>query len=357
MVIHRNNLPGFFVSLLLVAVFSMHFGGVQTSQTTSLQDQILHSFAGSAHAESLNSSMGGDNGCYNVSFSSVLANPCLEVPESIYICLKENTSDSFLAYYYLYATNGPVSLSNANAAPTSPLTVIPAYLSSSTYLAIYDRQLYQFGVSAPAIPFVSSPTIVAANLNGDFNYPDSTYQISHNVTANIQAEHVNTAPNLSNLLPQSVNQALTSANQTVNMSVTADYSDAENNHSNVTFELTNDNFTTILQSVTLPAVASGTTVSHTFTGLGVGNYNWRVSAVETDALGNCTGYVNADPAINLSYTTANKPGGTGVIHITSGSLAPTGENTRNAALLAAGMVFAGISSLYVFFRKKLITKK
>ncbi len=352
MAIHKSKLPGFFVSLLLVTVFSMHLGGAQNS-SDSLQDQILHSFAGSAHAESLVSSTGQDDGCYNVSFSSALADPCNEIDESIDICLKENTSDSFLAYYYLYATNGPVTLSNANAAPTTPLTVIPNYLSSSAYLTIYDRQQYQFNVTAPTIPFSSSPTNVAANLNGDFNYPVFTHQIQHNVTANIRAEHVNTAPNLTNLQPQSVNQSLVSSTQTVNIPVSADYSDAESNHSNITFELTKDNFATILQTVTIPAVASGTTVSHTFTALGEGNYNWRVSAIETDALGNCIGYVNADPAINLSFTSSNQVGGTGSIKIVGGTLAPSGENTQPILVGAIGVVAAGLASLYVLSRKKL----
>lgn len=379
MAIPTNNLPKFFLFLLVVLVFSSITSKASTAQNTSLQDQILHSFSGTAHAESIFDSMGpplNEGACYNTSFSNALNNPCNSIDETINICLKENTTNSFLAYYYLYAFNPPATLDAVLINPTSPLTITNTLLSSGTYISpavpqnyTYDQLQYQFNVNAPAIPFASSPTIVASRLDGDFNFP--SYGIRnlndginnggappHNVIANIRAEHVNTAPSLTNLLPQAINQTLSGANQTVNIPASVNYNDAENNHSNVTFELSNDNFTTIMQSFTAPAVASGTTVNHTFTNLGLGSYRWRVSATETDAQGNCIGYPNADPPINLTFNSASHPNGVGLITISNGTtLAPTGDDTKPALAFVVLSFVAGIGLLSGVLKTKLFRRK
>lgn len=104
--------------------------------------------------------------------------------------------------------------------------------------------------------------------------------------------------------------------------------------------------------------ASGTTVNHTFTNLGLGSYRWRVSAIETDAQGNCIGYPNADPPINLSFNSASQPNGIGLITVSSNSrLASTGDDRKPQLLAAVLSLVAGFGILAGLLWSRLLKSK
>lgn len=341
----RVKIPVILALWMVLSVFS--YNTIDNSNSSNLGKIISNSIVGTAKAESqfFSTSYNGD-ACWNASFANNLV-PCPTPPdENIDICLVENESTSVPVYYYTsndvinsyYAT----TLTNPliGQSPLTGLTINPIYLSTTTpYLTDFNRLNYQLDLTAPAVPFGSSPILTTVDIDGDFDVQGSNQNLSHDVLANVRMEHINTGPALSNLSPANHNQVLASSSLTISLPVSVDYSDNENNQANLIFELSNDNFSTILQTQNVNSVTSGSTVNTTFTNLGVGQYQWRVSATEIDASGNCIGYANEDPPINLSAQI-----GPTNLTLTSGTelLASTGSNKYTIIFAALAGLFAGL---------------
>lgn len=356
MAVYKNTIPNFFVVLALIVTVATGARSIQpTGQSESIADYLKGSIIGTAKAESefISVPFNGD-ACWNASFTNNLS-PCPTPPnEIVNICLIENESTSLPVYYYtsneLINTYHATTLTNTliTQAPLTGLVINPVFTSTTTpYLTDFNRDNYQLNLTAPAsIPFVSSPVLTTVDIDGDFNTTVGNRNLSHDVQANVRMEHVNTGPTLSNLSPLNHNQVLASSGTTINLPVSVVYNDNENNQANLVFELSSDNFSTILQTQNVNGVASGATAGTSFTSLGVGQYQWRVSATETNASGNCIGYANEDPPINLS----TQIGPTNV-SLTSGpaQLASTGEN-KNIPLYAAAMsLLVGVGILFKRF--------
>lgn len=358
-----SKLPKFFVSLLTIVTMNALAlsGNIKPAHDSSISDTIRNSLVGTAHAESefFSTTIPNGTGCWNASFTNNLV-PCpVPADEITNICIKENATNGLPVYYYV-SNDVPSSsiievlLNNPTITPIPPtgLLINPVFQSTTNpYLTNFSRLDYLTNLTAPAVPFASSPILTTLTFDGDFIAQTGGGQnrnLTHLVQANVRMEHINTGPTLSNLSPTSYNQVLSGS--TINLPVSAYYADNENNHSNVIFELSNDNFSTILQTETFSAVSSGTTLNKTFTNLGVGSYQWRVRAAETDALGNCIGYPNQDPPINLSTIAGPQN-----IVLTGSSLASTGaDRTKPLALSVVGI----LASLFALFKAhKLINKK
>lgn len=360
MAVYKKDIPKFFITLgVIVTVATGASSSRPISQNASIADYLKHSIIGTAKAESefISVPFNGD-ACWNASFTNSLL-PCPTPPiEEINICLVENSTTSLPVYYY--TSNELVdtyhqSILNSTLITQTPLTGLtlnPIFLSTTTpYLTDFNRINYQLDLTAPAVPFGTSPLLTTVDVDGDFTIPTGSRNLSHDVLANVRMEHTNTGPTLSNLSPTNHNQVLASSGSTISLPVSVDYNDNENNQANLVFELSSDNFGTILQTQNVNAVTSGSTANTMFTNLGVGQYQWRVSATETDALGNCIGYANEDPPINLSTQI-----GPTSVSLTAGSeqLASTGEN-KNVPIFAA--IMSLIVGIGIVFRRSIGLKR
>jgi hypothetical protein len=117
----------------------------------------------------------------------------------------------------------------------------------------------------------------------------------------IYADHVNNAPVINTI---SSDYSATVANSSIltDVPVSFSFSDVESNHMNVVVDLSNDNFSTILQTHTFSNTATGSMLDYTFTSLVTGTYQWRVTATETDAVGTCAGFSNVLAGSNLQVS-------------------------------------------------------
>jgi hypothetical protein len=168
--------------------------------------------------------------------------------------------------------------------------------ASDSYLGVNGRLGTTVRISSSTDYYYGSPW-------GWSNYPTSV-----SADRTVVVDHINEAPVLSDLLPDEYTNTFASGVTSQDLSVTVDIADAESNSVEVLFELSdNPGFTNILQSqtYTVNAIPTGIIQGHTFTNLAEGSYNWRVSAVETNAQALCVGYPNADPPINLSSNIPN----------------------------------------------------
>ncbi len=364
MAVKRKKLP---IIILYVLAFYSILGITvvpASNQSNHITQTIKDSLIGTARAESqfFSTSYNGD-ACWNASFANNLV-PCPTPPdESIDICMVENETTALPVYYYTSndVINSYYSSTLINPligqSPLTGLTINPVYLSTITpYLTDFNRLNYQLDLTAPAVSFGSSPVLTTINVDGEFDVQGGTNALSHLVQANVRMEHINTGPTLTNLNTGPYSANLPSPSSTINIPVSVDYGDDESNLSNITFELSDDNFTTILQTQTYNNVAVGT-INHNFSGLGVGDYQWRVNAVETNATGNCIGYPNEDPPINLSAQ-----GGPEIFNLTSSGssdisnnqLASTGQNKFTSAVLGLFSMIAGLVG--ILFSAKRPTK-
>ena len=251
-------------------------------------DDILKSLQSKVFAES--DTYGN---CWASSFDSIGSDVCNAVsPEDQNLCFKEGQNASI--NFYLKASGGN-SISSASVVDNSGLLTNLSPLTT-TYPSNTTDATYTTTFTAPAVS--------AADIHTDLDLGYSAlFGIgADSATTHVRIEHVNTGPTVGSMSGD-LSQVLPSSSSTINLPVHVQFNDAESNSMNVTFDLSTDSsFSNIIQSQTYTNVSAGTDLQHTFTSIGVGSYHWRARAVETNALGNCTGYGNADPAINLTTT-------------------------------------------------------
>lgn len=120
----------------------------------------------------------------------------------------------------------------------------------------------------------------------------------------LSADHADTTPSL-NSISSNYSTTVSSSSTLTNVPVSVSFNDTESNDMTVTLELTNNSYSTILQTTTFTNVSTGEVLNHTFTNLPVGSYEWRASAVETDGVGTCAGFSNAIAGSNLSVVSPN----------------------------------------------------
>lgn len=107
-----------------------------------------------------------------------------------------------------------------------------------------------------------------------------------NVSFMISVDHANNAPTVNTISPD-YSASVANSSTTSNIPVSVSFNDVESNHTNVLLELSNNNFSSTIQSFTQNGVSAGTLVDHTFTNVSPGSYQWRATATETDAIGAC----------------------------------------------------------------------
>lgn len=107
-----------------------------------------------------------------------------------------------------------------------------------------------------------------------------------NASFMISVDHVNNAPTVNTISPD-YSASVANSSTTSNIPVSVSFNDVESNHTNVLLELSNNNFSSTIQSFTQNGVSAGTLVDHTFTNVSPGSYQWRATATEADAVGVC----------------------------------------------------------------------
>lgn len=340
MAIRRDDLPTTVKSLLIVAVFGL----LANSPVMSVVPDIIgDSIIGSAKAESEFYSLSPTGtACWTTTIANV-SDPCpTPSDESVDVCIVENTTETLDLFYYGSNTSGSQINTELNSTtnsqtPATGLVVLPTLLSTiDPYNSDFVRYTYRMSMTAPEVPLISSPILTTVNFDGDFEITDysASRTLAHIVEANVRMENQNTGPILSNLGPDEFSENLANPDDTINLDVFVDYFDEEGNSANLIFELSDDGFDTIIQTQNVGGVASGDTATATFEGLGVGSYDWRVSATETDAAGNCIGFANADPPINLTADA----GPTTFVLATSDELADTGVDPTISWLIGMTLI-------------------
>lgn len=204
----------------------------------------------------------------------------------------ENFYITELSFSDANSTSGPESftitnlLSTLNGYPGSPSQPAPGISSVNA----------PFSFTAPSISFddysVAYEVYFAAIARDNFfddNWGDSApisliESDSDEVeTFNITVVDTNDAPVIS-ISPPAFFQITSGASQ-VNIDVNATITDEEGNEVDIIFELSRDNFSSILQTTTYSNIDLSPGVdyiqNHTFSDVGLGEYNWRARAVET----------------------------------------------------------------------------
>jgi Domain of unknown function DUF11 len=196
------------------------------------------------------------------------------------------------------------------------------------------RQPSTFNVTAPnnvgqtAFANISANYIAGFGLtqgnSGSFNssgIPDTSVYLNYYI------DSPNTAPTTTT----------TSTTQTVNgtsVSIPINFTvaDTQSNTTTNIVELSNNNFSTILQTQTFTNTPVGTTINHTFTNVPVGTYKWRVRTAETGGTGTCATYPASMPkqSIPFKLMTDQAPAAVGVskdnLTTNYGAITVTGAN-------------------------------
>lgn len=235
------------------------------------------------------------------------------------------------------AVNLPITptLSTFNGYPGEPTSPVPGTSSFN----------FGFSFEAPAVSYINGFDICTVELTatarqyfgssiwGEFSPGDMIVSNTDvQESFDIRVEHVNTPPTIS-AAPPTVTTEVTG---TVDVDVSATVNDEEGNEVDIIFELSDDDFATILQTQTYSGIdltpGDDFVQSHTFTALSVGAYNWRVRAVETgsDVEGACIGEAFEDPPISYE------------------SDQPVATITLSSATIITGYVFVDTNSNGVF---------
>lgn len=302
----RKKISGIVASTAAVEAIILSFGKSAFAETGADYDEVTLNTVGQSLCVPE-----GDS--YTINTSVV---PTVDYPATAYMSGSPTSvpEDFFITDFVFSSAVGglgsfPITptTSNFNGYPGLPSSTVPGIATIRP----------EFSFTAPAISF--------AQLSGDYDVNITATAREHfgagswgddipnsMIVSNstdqefftITVEHVNEAPTLT-AAPSSHTSVVSSA---VNVDVTATVNDEEGNEVDILFELTDDNFATILQTATYQDVnlvpGEDFIQAHTFTNLGTGDYNWRVRAYETgtDVTGTCVGEVFEIPADPLVST-------------------------------------------------------
>jgi len=198
---------------------------------------------------------------------------------------------------YIYPVS--VAIQNATGITISPLTQSFNNYPSGTPNS--PSVIMSYNVTGPAVSVTDDPGDSSGpysglgrkkfSVNAHAGYRDwssSTWgsASTRDLAYTINVDHVNTAPTVGAISPE-YSSTVANSSTTTDIPVNVTFNDIESNHMDVVVELSNDNFSTILQTHTFSAVDAGTALNYTFTGLATGSYKWRATATETDAVGTC----------------------------------------------------------------------
>lgn len=228
------------------------------------------------------------------------------------ICVAEGGSiaGSIQSIESSQTTSYPVNITIQSAAgiTVSPLT--QTFNNYSSGAPDSQTETLNYSGAAPAVSVTDDPGDSSGPYSGKGRKKFSMYATDSrrdwdgsswgdetgtmNTAFTISVDHVNSAPTV-NSISSDYSVSVANSSVTSNVPVNVSFSDVESNHVNVLLELSNDNFSTTLQSFTQNGVSAGTLVVHTFTNVSPGSYQWRATATEADAVGVC-----GEAGVNLS---------------------------------------------------------
>jgi hypothetical protein len=346
----RNN-----IYLPLVVVFALFFtltNVISGAQKGNLLDSIQDSFIPKAFAES-----DGYGSCYNLGYNEAQAEACEDEDYEALVCLAEGNNTDLDIYFSAddaFQDDAEDILietaQDTGSIPSPVATVTPA---SQTY------------PGSTAMPATHTVNIEAPTLPDGTNYMTLPILSTVTYTDGSAAENQDTVsidafvakapepPELTNAQPLNFSATVTSLSDTIDLPVSIDYSDANEDISTLTFELTNDNFNTILQSQAYTGVEDGQTVEHTFTNLPIGSYNWHVIAQETtsNVPEACADGAYFDPTIDVALATTAS---TNIDVTVEEGLADTGLVSSTYIYFAAALATLGAGGFVRLLQKKKI---
>ena len=282
---------------------SILFIGINNRNINSIDDLsfITNSFTKEAFAEDFGYA------CYNVDFgntvdpdlcqnNTVSESICLipGVAQNIEISTKINNSDAnapkSLVESFIFSQYFELQTIQVNTYP-SWLTVNPNIINGFPFGT--EEYTWNFNVTADTNSDGETGT---ANINTSFN--DGSNTVSKNASLNITVGQDNDIASLNSITPNTGSFQLTENVNSMNLLVTSNFEDSNNNIVNLTFELSNDDFNTLLQSHSYTNIDSNlfNQLQHTFTNLNAGTYKWRVKLTESNLTNVCQGFANESPA-------------------------------------------------------------
>jgi hypothetical protein len=149
------------------------------------------------------------------------------------------------------------------------------------------RESSTFAITAPN----SVGQTTFANITGAYRYSMANIATENvftdtSVYLNYYIDSANTAPTTTT----TTSNSLTVNGASVSIPINFTVADTQSNTTTNIVELSNNNFSTILQSQTFTNTVVGTTINHTFTNVPIGTYKWRVRTAETGGTGTCATY-------------------------------------------------------------------
>ncbi len=215
----------------------------------------------------------GSGGVYNPYFNPSIGNFKFYTP-NLYTNLNSGSS------YYLYRLEAPTT--------TFALPQLLSNFSSTSFIIDTLSSFYNDSFKTPVLEFLKQFTIVV--------------------------EHDNRSPVVVPTAP--VSFVVSGATGTVDL--TSDYSDFERDTFNLAYEVSNDNFITVLTALEVntinPVTNSTSSDSAQFTNLPIGTYSYRVIATEVNPTSNCVEYPNASfnkiassTSLIRNFTISNAP--------------------------------------------------
>jgi uncharacterized protein (DUF2141 family) len=154
-------------------------------------------------------------------------------------------------------------------------------------------------------PEVTSESDFVLEFGGEFNgSPTWSGNTRKTALLNVKVENVNNNPVIDEISPETLEVEVDNNGDTYDLPVEVDLSDADGDTMDVAFEISNDDFETILQTQMYSEQDISSPVRHTFVGLEPGTYAWRVLADESAVDDYCVGYANEASAnlITVSET-------------------------------------------------------
>lgn len=146
-------------------------------------------------------------------------------------------------------------------------------------------------------PEVTSESDFVFEFGGEFNgSPTWSGNTRKTAQLNVKVENVNNNPVIDAISPESLEYEVDNIGDTYNLPVEVSLSDADGDTMDVIFELSNDDFATVLQSQSYVGQDISNPVTHTFTNLEADTYTWRVRADESVVDDYCVGYSNESSA-------------------------------------------------------------